>query len=91
MIFKIKDNVDLKQLEKFGFEEYDKNAYFRDYNGNCYLECDEIRIREDRIIVNWTCLETEDDSYIGEGEIDEYTEYKIKDLIEAGLVEEVEE
>lgn len=88
MIFKIKDNVDLKQLEKFGFEE-DEGEWSKFIES--VLDADELIIRENRIITNWTCVETYNDSYAGEQKINEYTEFKIKDLIEAGLVEEVEE
>ena len=34
-MLKIKDNVDLKELEKYGFKEYN-DCYSRDYN-NDYL------------------------------------------------------
>lgn len=88
MIFKIKDNMDLKQLEKFGFEE-GKGEWSKFIDS--FLDADELIIRENRIITNWTCVETYNDSYAGEQEINKYTKFKIKDLIEAGLVEEVEE
>lgn len=89
-MLKIKDNVDLKELEKYGFE-FDKyeNGYTRIYYGS-ELDVDEIIIREDRIINNWTLLETYDDAYGGEGELDNNLSFKIDDLIKDGLVEKVE-
>lgn len=77
-MLKIKDNVDLKELEKFGFE-YIKNSnypmlsnqeYYYDYIGT-------IAIYENTkaIIVRYTGNETIDTLY---------------DLIQAGLVEKVE-
>ena len=62
MIFKIKDNVDLKQLEKFGFEE-DGDGWSKFIDSD--LDADELIIRENRIITNWTCVETYDDYYAG--------------------------
>lgn len=81
-MLKIKDSVDLKELEKFGFEEYEKN-YF--YYGFTRPDCNsEIRIyvnKGDRIIT--TTL----DIYVHENRIHD----KIYDLIKANLVEIVEE
>ena len=88
-MLKIKDNVDLKELEKYGFEF---DIYENGYTRICYgseLDADEIIIREDRIINNWTCLETYDDAYSGESELDDNMTYKIGDLIKDGLVEKV--
>ena len=81
-MLKIKEDVDLKELEKFGFEEHEKN-YF--YYGFTTPFCNsEIRMyvnKEDRIIT--TVL----DINVHENKIHD----KIYDLIKAGLVEKVEE
>ena len=86
-MLKIKNDIDLKELEKYGFKHSD-NEYYREYYESD-LDCDEIRISEDRIIKNWTCLELEDDSYCGESPL-EGSFYKIIDLIDDGLVEKVD-
>ena len=86
-MLKIKDNIDLKELEKYGFR-YDSEVYYR-YYLDSDLDGDEIRIGEDRIIKNWTCLELADDSYCGEEPL-EGSFYKIVDLIDDGIVEKVE-
>lgn len=88
-MLKIKDNVDLKELENFGFEKTDNQ-----YERICYdteLDADVIRIKEDRIIRNWTCLEGYDDSFVGEHKLEDYEKNKIDDLIKADMVEKVEE
>lgn len=83
-MLKIKNNVDLKELEKFGFEyDEDNNNYF--YYGFTRANCNsEIRMyinKDDRII------STGFDMYVHEEKIHD----KIYDLIQAGLVEKVEE
>lgn len=82
-MLKIRDNVDLDELEKFGFEyDEDINQYF--YYGFTRADCNsEIRMyvdKKDRIIT------TGFDVYVHEGKIHD----KIYDLIQAGLVEKVE-
>ena len=83
-MLKIKDSVNLKELEKFGFEyDEDNNYYF--YYGFTRPDCNsEIRMyvdKYDRIIT------TGFDIYVAEDKIHD----KIYDLIKAGLVEKVEE
>ena len=76
-MLKIKDNVDLKELEKFGFEEY-KYSYWRDIS-NIYTV---IIDKETRKIEKWNF------AYGGKPtSADKY----IQDLIQAGLVEKVVE
>ena len=78
-MLKIKDSVDLKELEKFGFY-LEGNTYKKDIGHHkciaiCYI---------DRIIIipklNKWFLKSKD-----------IIKYTIKELIEAGLVEKVEE
>ena len=88
-MLKIKDSVDLKELEKFGFEKIDNQ-----YERSCYdteLDADIIIIKDDRIIRNWTCLEGYDDSFVGEDKLEDYEKNKIDDLIKADIVEKVDE
>lgn len=81
-MLKIKDNVDLKELEKFGFELYDiglnepyevYKKYIKDYIS--------IDIYEDRKI----CFDN--DEYITQSIKEEY----IHDLIQSDLVEKVDD
>ena len=77
-MLKIKDSVDLKELENFGFEEYEEVYYFRNAN--------KLRIaidRIDRLLIVYintfkpiTCILDLQD--------------KVFDLIQAGLIEKVE-
>ena len=77
-MLKIKDNVDLKELEKFEFE-YD--SYFRDKEGNdCLAYCYLIISPCDRTIV----INSGGDVINGYYGIE-----KLFDLIQAGLVEKV--
>ena len=80
-MLKIKDNVDLKELEKYGFVEY-KDVYSRSYNSN-QITTDiskETRNVED-IDTDWGFF---DMKYLGESK-------RVNDLIKDGLVEKVEE
>lgn len=77
MALYIKDNVDLKQLEKFGFENY-KYRYGRDVDEEWLIIVD----KKTRQIENWNFLYG---SY--KKDIEKY----IEDLIQAGLVEKREE
>lgn len=79
-MLKIKDEVDFKELEKFGFEE-DEEQYF--YYG--FTEPDpnsEIRIY---IEITTRIISTGFDPYVSSYKIHD----KIYDLIQAGLVEKV--
>ena len=74
-MLKIKDNVDLKELEKFGFEEL-PHKYWRDINKTYWTICIDKKTRE---IKCWNY------GYGGTKKPDKY----IEDLIQAGLVEKV--
>lgn len=83
-MLKIKDNLDLKELEKFGFEYDEDNNYYFYYGftrANCNSEMRMYINKDDRIIT------TGFDMYVAEDKIHD----KIYDLIQAGLVEKVEE
>lgn len=75
-MLKIKDNIDLKELEKFGFEIENryipKHYYYRYNNRFAYLL--KINIETKRLILNSLNKDTLD---------------KIFDLIQAGLVEKI--
>ena len=81
-MLKIKDNVDLKELEKFGFEKYtNEESYYFDFVP--YIENVQysyIEVTKDRKI---SCLD-----YI-EMEHYQIAVEKLFDLIQAGLVEKV--
>lgn len=92
-MLKIKDNIDLKELEKFGFEVFGKNTAKRIFYGHeydkdsplGYLEDETYILIEHRII--WLIQDNACDSnerYFGNPQFD-----IIYDLIEAGLVEKV--
>lgn len=80
-MLKIKDEVDLKELEKFGFklgiDDSCHKAYIKDLEYNDY-----IAIYEDRTIL----LDIED--FCGSS-WKQFVEEKLKDLIQANLVEKV--
>lgn len=78
-MLKIKDNVDLKELEKYGFKEY-KDCYSRDYN-NDYLTKIDKKTREIlKVDYEWSFLQNK---YY------KNSTYKIQDLLENNLVEKV--
>ena len=78
-MLKIKDNVDLKILEKYGFKEYN-DCYSRDYN-NDYLTKIDKRTREIlKVDYEWSFLQNK---YY------KNSTYKIQDLLENNLVEKV--
>ena len=79
MVLRIKDNVDLKELKKYGFK-YDikYKYYFYNEEGNSY-GYDEIYIEKDRIIQ----LGYEPSPY--------FIENCLYELIKADLVEKVED
>jgi hypothetical protein len=79
-MIKIKDNIDLKELEKFGFSEYNKE-YSRKYKNDIITCVDkETRIIED-IDTEYKFLEMLN---LGESK-------RVSDLIQAGLIEKVVE
>ena len=75
-MLKIKDNVDLKELEKYGFK-YFENGNYKIYEKDNYDSCMDVEICNR--ILNIYCQDYK--------EIDENTLY---DLIKADLVEKVE-
>lgn len=79
MALRIKSNVDLKELEKYGFKEYN-DCYSRDYN-NDYLTKIDKRTREIlKVDYEWSFLQNK---YY------KNSTYKIQDLLENNLVEKV--
>ena len=79
-MLKIKDNVDLKELKKYGFAEYDKE-YTRVYNNGIVTDITK-ETREIRDIdTDYKFLMMKD---LGESK-------RVNDLIKDGLVEKVEE
>lgn len=81
MALRIKDSVDLKELEKFGFEEH-YTTYTRDYN-NGYLTMVDKETGE-ILKVDYGCSFLRNKYY-------KNSTYKIDDLIKADLVVKVEE
>lgn len=79
-MLKIKDNVDLKELEKFNFKEYN-DCYSRDYN-NGYLTRIDKNTRE--------IFKVDYEYKFLENKYYKNSTYKIEDLIKADLIEEVE-
>lgn len=81
-MYKIKDNIDLKELEKYGFHKmtlYGDEIYCKSYSH--YGELVDIAIKEDRSFgIYWGYY-----SMCGEEQ-----ERFIQDLIKADLVEKVE-
>jgi hypothetical protein len=77
-MLKIKDNVDLKELEKYGFKKYINFRY--------YLECEEVTVEvniESRELYLFST---------GAEEIQSMSiPHAVYDLIKDGLVEKVEE
>ena len=76
-MLKIKDNVDLKELEKFGFKVDKYNLWYEYYTKNNYKDAIIINTRNKRLGLYQT--------YNGKS-------YDVLyDLIQAGLVEKVED
>lgn len=85
-MLKIKDNVDLKELEKFGFRlSADKTDYEQLIDGN-WWDIRSVDI-EDRYLVQYT----EEIGYWTFTDDDEILEIIFDDLIKANLVEKVED
>lgn len=88
-MLKIKDDVDLKELEKFGFEIKPVTGAYRkelksSYMDNCYIEVQRSR----RILVETKIK----DRYIGNLKETNTSDLDtLYDLIQAGLVEKVKE
>ena len=85
-MLKIKDNVDLKELEKFGFE------YNKFYMGYTKTICEGRRGQSFELIIssNSRALEGFSNGADGSGE-EGYLDNTLYDLIKDGLVEKVEE
>lgn len=91
-MLKIKDNVDLKQLEAFGFKLSHSNIYyFKEFEAEC---CDEKMPHEIMVYVKNRniALEIMNNDYTYHTFDDELggIENTLFDLIQAGLVEKVE-
>ena len=85
-MLKIKDNVDLKILKKFGFKlNEDKTQYEQEIDGHWW----DIRVVsiEDRYLEHYT----EEIGYWTFSEDDDLLEITFEDLIKADLVEKVED
>lgn len=104
-MLKIKDSIDLKELEKFGFIKLDRNRVQNFYKrGNIFIYCDCDKANK---ILNTTTEKinvirkksglhlifegaiVETDGYHTKNIIEDKN-YAIQDLIQAGLVEKVE-
>lgn len=83
-MLKIKDNVGLKGLEKFGFKDFE--AY---YLKSVTRKRNIIIWKYNREIVDYLTDNTTHSGYKYEGEYRHIIRPYIKDLIEAGLVEKV--
>ncbi len=79
-MLKIKDNVNLKELEKYGFKEYN-DCYSRDYNNDYLTRIDKETREILKVDYEWSFLENK---YY------KNSTYKIDDLIKADLVEKIE-
>ena len=92
-MLKIKDNVDLKELEKFGFIEYN-GWYYKTITPEKYqehLNYIEVRVWKDRELYFTYCYEDEEKKYFFRKQDYCYGLDTIYDLIKADLVEKVEE
>ena len=94
-MLKIKDNVDLKELEKFGFKNSVKNTYYkRETNDDCERF-------ETNIVINPVGNFEKNEIILEIADLDNSEEKSdidigirldtIYDLIQAGLVEKIEE
>ena len=95
-MLKIKDNIELKELENFGFE-YCSNPQFMELS-SIYSDLSDISFDiEDRIIdinlesvsINCHNIEQLDEDYENITNSYRYFKEKIEELIELGLVEKV--
>ncbi len=91
-MLKIKDDVDLKELEKYGFTYYNGWLY-KSYKSNEYqkhLNYIEVRVWKDREIYFMYCYDDENDNYIFRKQEYRYGLDTLYDLIKDGLIEKVE-
>ena len=84
-MLKIKDNVDLKELEKFGFRKYNGN-YFTDVNKDIWFEDEDIKIDTKSRKIS---MRVDDEIYEMDLGIKSF-DY-LYDLIKVDLVEKVDE
>ena len=79
-MLKIRDEIDLKELEKFGYTNYDENHYVKE---DWYCDAKvTIFVQEDRIFfIEWG-------EYVMRGKEQEKF---LKDLINANIVERIED
>lgn len=82
-MLKIKDDVDLKELEKFGFVLSDDGTYYKDGD---YYDIRTVDI-DDRILSHLV----EEIGYWVYDNTDEFLEIEFDDLIKADMVEKIEE
>lgn len=80
-MYKIREDVDLKELEKYGFKEFN-DCYSRDYNNNYLTRVDKDTREILKVDYEWSFLQNK---YY------KNSTYKIDDLIKANLIEKVEE
>ena len=85
-MLKIKDNVDLKELEKYGFKLNKWNEYTKEICGGRRGQCFDLIVfsNENRALYGFAY------GADGDGEED-YIDNTLYDLIKDGLVEKVEE
>lgn len=79
-MLKIKDDIDLKELEKFGFKI---DACYKDGYGDAMYSYEFLIISQN---TRDLCICTGYDELVGDKEL-----IKLYDLIQAGLVEKIEE
>ena len=85
-MLKIKDNVDLKELEKYGFKINDDKTYYEQrIDGNWW------NLRVVNIEDRWLDHLTEEIGYWAFTDDDELLSITFDDLIKADLVEKVDE
>ncbi len=91
-MLKIKDDVDLKELKKFGFAEYN-GFYYKTYEPKEYqfhLDYIDVTIWRDRTIYLNFCYEDEKRKHFFRKQVYDYGLDVIYDLIKADLVEKIE-
>lgn len=84
MPLKIKDNVDLKELEKYGFYTYDDNCDYIINEDACLQIYDGDLQSDEYLQIQMRYYFTNDDNFNNAMDV-------IFDLIQAGLVEKVED
>ena len=87
-MLKIKDNVDLKELEKFGFEINFVTGVYKKELKSSYMDNYYIEVQKSRRIIIETRIKDEYIRNLKSTNTDELD--VIYDLIQAGLVEKVE-